>query len=488
MSTVKIVATIGPASRDPATLRALFEAGASVFRLNGSHVDLAWHGAAIRAIRETVTDVPILLDVPGRKIRTGQLAAEPSFQRGDTLVLTTDQGHDGSEKVPIEAVALQGQVPVGATVLADDGTLTFTVVEASGNDLVCRAETAGTLRSRKGINIPNIPLGSGTVPERDRAMIQFATDNGVDFVGVSFVESAAHVEAVRALAGGGGPRIIAKIENNQGMENLGEIVEAADALMIDRGDLSAETALETLGVFQKQIIGTAQALGKPAIVATEMLHSMIERSQPTKAEVSDITNAVLDGCAATMLSGETAIGVGPVAAVSVMRRILDAAAQHQQSILDERNGPGYASVPQAAEDAVSLICRNLAVTKIVAVTISGYAARMVAARRPRQPILAVSNDPMAARSFNLLAGVEGVHVDIPFPRNSTDHIAVCLEDLWRRGKLDLNDLVLVTAVGYPRSGNRMNLIQTHYVADLHEALNWDQRQTPKVVAGTGGKR
>ena len=181
MSTVKIVATIGPASRDPATLRALFEAGASVFRLNGSHADLAWHGAAIRAIRETVTDVPILLERAGAQDPHRPTGGGALVSAGDTVVLTTDQGHDGSEKVPIDAVALQGQVPVGATVLADDGTLTFTVVEASGNDLVCRAETAGTLRSRKGINIPNIPLGSGTVPERDRAMIQFATDNGVDF-------------------------------------------------------------------------------------------------------------------------------------------------------------------------------------------------------------------------------------------------------------------------------------------------------------------
>jgi pyruvate kinase len=227
-----------------------------------------------------------------------------------------------------------------------------------------------------------------------------------------------------------------------------------------------------MAVFQKQILMTAQAAGRPVIVATEMLHTKIGNSFPTKAEVSDITNAVLDGCAATMLSGETAIGKFPEQAVSIMRRIADAASTHQQNKLDGFPVRSSATVPQAIEDAIALICRNLAVTKIVAVTISGYAARMIAARQPRQPILAVSNDARAARGFNLLPGTEGIFIDIPFPRSSTDHIVQCMKELWLRGKLDEDDLVLVTAVGYPRSGNRMNLIQTHNVRDLIETLGW----------------
>jgi pyruvate kinase len=244
--------------------------------------------------------------------------------------------------------------------------------------------------------------------------------------------------------------------------------------MIDRGDLSIETGIETLAVVQKHIIEEARNAAKPVIVATEMLHSMIEQSVPTKAEVSDISNAVLDGAAALMLSGETAIGRFPTHAVAVMRRVSDAVSAHVQESLAHEDGSAAANVPQGMEAAIALLCRQLPVTKIVAVTISGFAARMVASRRPRQPILAVSNDPAAARSFNLLPGTEGVYIDMPFARTNVDHIPSCLKELWRRGKLVDQDLILVTSVGYPRSGNRMNLIQTHLVSDLRETLAWDR--------------
>jgi pyruvate kinase len=242
--------------------------------------------------------------------------------------------------------------------------------------------------------------------------------------------------------------------------------------MIDRGDLAVETSLHSIALMQKRILAAAHEGNKPAIVATEMLHSMILTPFPTKAEVTDITNAVLDGAAAVMLSGETAIGNFPVEAVSTMRQIADEASAHLQARLDHDDNGGAFSVPEAIGDAIALVCRRLPVTKIVAVTISGYAARTLAARMPRQPILAVSNDAAAARSFELLPGTQGVHVDIPFVRTSTDHIPKCLEALWRSGKLTDDDLVLVTSVGYPRSGNRMNLIQTHNVADLRESLGW----------------
>ena len=181
---------------------------------------------------------------------------------------------------------------------------------------------------------------------------------------------------------------------------------------------------------------------------------------------------MLDGAAALMLSGETAVGRFPVQAVTMVRRVADTVSAHLQASLDSQHGISASSVPQAMGKAIALICRNLAVTKIVAVTISGYAARMVAAQMPRQPILAVSNDQAAARSFNLFPGTEGVYVDIPFSRVSTDHIPACLEALWRRGKLVDEDLILVTAVGYPKSGNRMNLIETHKVGDLRDSLGW----------------
>ncbi len=446
-------------------------AGATA-RLNGSHGDLDWHRATIALLRDTLPDTPILLDIPGRKIRTAGLAHEPSFAVGDTVTLTTDASHDGSRKVPVNYDRLHEDLKAGHTILADDGTLRFTVTEVRGRDILCRAETPGTLRSRKGINVPFVKLNTALVTDRDRKMVGFARETGVDFIGISFVESAAHVDAIRELAGKDGPRIVSKVENQGGLDHMEEIMAATDAAMIDRGDLSVETNLESLTLFQKRIIDAARAAGKPVIVATEMLHTMIDNDFPTKAEVSDITNAVLDGTSALMLSGETAVGRHPVAAVALMRQVANAAEGYLQGRLDDADAVARRSVPRAMEDAIALICRTLPISKVVAVTRSGYAARAVAARQVRQPIIAVSNDARAARSFNILPGVTGEHVDVPFSRTSTDHIVTCLEALWRRGRLSAEDLVLVTAVGYPKSGNRMNLVQTHAVSDLIDTLGW----------------
>ena len=476
MSRTKIVATIGPATNTPEMLRALAEAGMSVARLNGSHADLNWHAQTLDLIRKIFPEMPVLFDIPGRKIRTGALSHEPSFEKGDVVILTTDADHDGTEKVSVDYPGLHEDLNPDAVILADDGTLRFTVTKISGSDIHCLAETPGTLRSRKGINVPSVKLLNNLVTGRDRAMMDFARKNRIDFVGISFVESAGHVKAVRDLANGDWPRIVSKIENQGAMENMLEIIEATDAVMIDRGDLSVETNLATLAVAQKRIIEAAAAAGKPVIVATEMLHSMIENDFPTKAEISDITNAVLDGCSATMLSGETAVGNHPVEAVSIMRRVAEAADAYLQDTLD--SGPpstdsnNAETVPEAMASAIAHICRSLPITKIVAVTRSGYAARTIAAFRPRQPILAVSDDEIAARSFNLFAGTKGFVADQPFSKTSTDYLPRCLEKLWRDGTIEDDDLILVTAVTYPQSGNRMNLIETHKVRDLKATMGW----------------
>lgn len=449
----------------------------SVARLNGSHSDLDWHAETIALIRRTLPNVPILLDIPGRKIRTTQLAIEPHFKEGDAVVLTTDTSYVGHDKVPVNYPNLHNDLKPGHAVLADDGTLRFKVKEVIGSDIVLEAECDGQLKSRKGINVPFVRLKTPLVTQRDHDMMAFAVEQGVDFVGISFVESAMHVEAIRDLADGDWPRIVAKVENQGGLENAEEILEAADAIMIDRGDLSVETNLESVALYQKRVLQAARRHNTPVIVATEMLHNMIDARIPTKAEVSDITNAVLDGCAATMLSGETAVGAFPVEAVRTMRRIADAAMDH---VIGPATNDASLEPPQAMGDAIAMICKELAVTKVVAITISGFAARIVSSRSLRQPILAVSNDQMAARSFNLLSGVTGVYLDIEFSRSSTDHIADCLKALFMRGDLTLDDVILVTSVGYPRSGNRMNLIQTHRISDLAESLNW---RLPMAMSG-----
>jgi pyruvate kinase len=471
MRLTRIVCTIGPNTLEPSALLALRDAGMSVARLNGSHADLDWHEHAIRRIHDVLPEIPILLDIPGRKIRTLQLRNEPVFEFGDVVLLTTDTSHDGTHKVPVNYPNLHADLSLGNTVMADDGTLRFTVVKIEGQDIHCRAESAGVLRSRKGINVPFVSLNTPQVTPRDEQMIDFACANDVDFIGLSFVESAGHILAFRNLIDGRGPRIIAKVENQGGMDNVREIVEAADALMIDRGDLSVETSLHDVAIKQKRIIEAARLHGKPVIVATEMLHTMIQNPFPTKAEVADISNAVLDGCSATMLSGETAVGAFPIEAVTTMRQVIDSAETHLQAEILERHTPGM-SVPEAISSAIPGLCRSLPITKIVAVTRSGYAARMIAAHRLQQPILAVSDDKAAARSFNLIAGTTGVFSELPFSRVSTDHIAHVLEMLWRRALIADDDVVLLAGIAYPTPGSRMNTIQIFNVGQLAKTLGW----------------
>ena len=472
MSVTKIIGTIGPATCTAESLLALVEAGLNVVRLNGSHADLQWHSNTIKLIRDTVPDIPILLDIPGRKIRTAHLKHEPSFIEGEEIILTTEPDHDGSSKVSLNRADLHEHLEAGAVILADDGTLKFTVIEVAGRDIRCRAETSGTLRSCKGINVPFVDLKGELITERDKKMVKFACEHEIDFIGISFVESAEHVDLIRTLIGNTWPRIVAKIENQGGMDNMDDIMQSADVIMIDRGDLSVETNLDNLVVFQKRILKAARKHARPVIIATEMLHSMILNSFPTKAEVSDITNAVLDGCSATMLSGETAMGDYPVESIKVMRGVLDAADSFAQDILDNDTQQGKVNIQDAMKDAAGLLCRSLPITKIIAVTMSGFAARMIASKHPRQPIIAVSNDYMAARSFNIFSGTTGYYADIKFSQTSTNHIIECIELLWRDKKITEDDLILISAVGYPKSGNFMNLVQTHYVKDLIETLNW----------------
>ena len=472
MSKTRIVCTIGPGSLNSAMLQSLHQAGMNLARLNGSHSDLAWHQDAIALLREILPSTPILLDIPGRKIRTAQLAHEPSFEVGDELILTTDAAHDGRTKVPINYPHLHTALDAGHTILADDGTLKFTVLRIEGRDIVCRAETAGCLRSAKGINVPFVELNMPEVTERDERMVSFARDMGVDFIGLSFVESAAHVEAFRDLIDGTSPRIVAKVENQRGMDNVAEIAAVADAIMVDRGDLSVETSLHDVALRQKVIIQAAAKHGRPVIIATEMLHTMIENSFPTKAEVSDITNAVLDGCAATMLSGETAIGRFPEEAVRLMRDVAQASEVHVQAELSAATHNFGNSIPEVMGEVIDVMCRALPITKIVAITRSGFAARMIAVHRPRQPIIAVSDDAAAARSFNLFAGTVGVHSETRFLRSSIDHIGQILEMLWRRNFLDDEDFVLTTGLTYPYPGNRMNSLQLNKVRELAASLDW----------------
>jgi pyruvate kinase len=477
MNNTKIIATIGPATCTADKLKELKNAGMSIARLNGSHNTLEWHKEIIGLIHEVLPNTPILLDIPGRKIRTTQLLFEPSFEVGDVIILTTDISHDGTEKVPVNYNQLHKDLEAGQTILADDGTLKFTVVKIIDDDIFIRAETPGCLKSRKGINVPQVKLNTELITERDREMIKFCQDNKVDFIGLSFVESKFHVNAMREIILPlTYPRIISKIENQGGLDNMNEIIEVSDGIMIDRGDLSVETELDSIAIRQKEIINSARKFAKPVIVATELLHTMIENSFPTKAEVSDISNAVLDGCASIMLSGETAVGKNPIAAVSLMNNVITQSENYNRKLKHENYSPvSISEIPLATADAIEGICKEISVTKIIAITRSGFAAQTLSPRNLKQPIIAVSDDKYAAKSFNLFSGVEGIYYANSFPNNNLNHVAEIIKYLRVKSKIEDSDLILVTAVGYPSSGSKMNLIQTHLVSDLIEILNWDKK-------------
>jgi len=447
-------------------LRHLYDAGLSIARLNGSHSDLNWHRDAIRLIRSELPEVPILLDIPGRKIRTGNLVVEPTFNAGDIVTLTTDSDNRVPDKILVNYLELHNCLNPGDIVFADDGTIRFTVQSLSGKDILCRAEVSGQLKSKKGINVPFVSLSTPLVTDRDREMISFAKSNGVDYVGISFVESAMHVEAIRALAGSSIPKIVAKVENMNGFNAVNEIVAAADAIMIDRGDLSVETSLEDVAVKQKLIINSAKKSATPVIVATEMLHSMISNPFPTKAEISDITNAVFDGCSATMLSGETAVGEHAIESVRVMASVIDAAESYLINATKVRHAERGFDAPRVMGSVIPEICQSLPITKIVAITRSGYAAKEISSYGLAQPIIAVSDDSDNVRSFNLYPGVTGVYSRDPFLKSTNNHILSILKMLVNNEYLLLDDYVLVSGVSYPKSGNRMNTIQIHFVRDL----------------------
>jgi pyruvate kinase len=485
MNYTRIICTIGPGTLNERHLRELHKEGLSVVRLNGSHSDLDWHQRAITKIRSVLPNIPILLDLPGRKIRTGQLKTEPRFEMGETIILTTESGHDGTLKVPVNYPDLHLDVKAGHKIMADDGTIAFTVERVDGRDIHCRAETSGQLKSRKGISVPWVTLNTPLVTERDVKLIAFACENEVDFVGLSFVESAQHIELYRNMIKSGRPRIVAKVENQGGVQNLREIVQTADAIMIDRGDLSVETSLHDVVIKQKNIIAIAKEFGCPVIVATEMLHSMVQNSFPTKAEISDITNAVLDGCSATMLSGETAAGAFPVEAVKTMRKVIEAAEGHKFGLQPIADSNG--TIPNEISKVIPLLCQTLPVTKILIVTRTGYAAKLISSHGLPQPIIAVTDDEAAARSFNLIAGTLGVFAGLPFQRNSADHVLSILHMLYEKNLLCQSDIVLAAGVSYPGPSTRMNMLQIHKMSEVLENKigTSTQREKARGILETG---
>jgi pyruvate kinase len=422
LSKTKLVATIGPASESPAMLERLVRAGLNVARLNFSHGNFAEHAerfARIRAVEKvTGRRVAILADLPGPKMRLGSFDSEPiQLAPGDLFTLTSDNIAGDSRRVSITFERLPQVVKPGDRLFLNDGLVQLVVEQVAGSDVNCRVAIGGELRSRKGLNLPGINLGTSAFTDHDRACLEFALQNGADAVGQSFVETAADIEAVRtaAKAMGKQPFIIAKIERADALINLDNILKAADGIMVARGDLGVEVPIEGMAILQKQLIAKARLAGKPVITATQMLESMTTTRLPTRAEATDVANAILDGTDAIMLSGESAMGKYPEEAMNMLARIAASAEAHREA---SRHGEfpvrRHPARPITAAEAISDVVEHALDTvpcaAIFVPTRTGTTARRISRFNPTEWIVAVSQDVAVCQGLVFSYGVHPVHL------------------------------------------------------------------------------
>jgi len=417
MPRTKIVCTIGPASRSSDMLRELIVAGMDVARLNMSHGDWAEHGENISRIRAVSGNVgkpvAILLDLQGPKLRVGAMQkGGVELIEGHEVVLTTRDvvGHEGV--VPVQYAQLPKHVVPGEHILMDDGLLELEVSRVEGPDIHCRVITGGILRSHKGMNLPRASFSIPAITEKDRRDLLFALDHQVDWIGLSFVRTADEVLALKKLieqhTNFGQPTpVVAKIEKPEAVDNIDAIIEAADAIMVARGDLGIETSPEEVPLMQKMIIAKCNSAGKPVITATQMLDSMMRNPRPTRAEASDVANAIFDGTDALMLSGETAVGKYPLESLQTMVRIVEYAEAHMPRLSPTKRVEVQrpSSVAEGVSHATCQTAQELDAAAIITPTMSGYTARMVSKYRPRVPIVAVTPNPAVQRRLMLHWGV-----------------------------------------------------------------------------------
>ena len=409
----KIVATIGPASASTAMLRRLSQAGVDCFRVNFSHGAHADHGEVISRLRgveaETGRPIAILADLQGPKIRLGDVAGgEMSVRYGDRLVIESSTGpcEEGILRLPHPEMIAAGAP--GASILIDDGKIRLTIEEAHSDGLIARVDVGGAIKPRKGATLIGAALPISALTDKDRADLAFALDAGVDWAALSFVQRVADLDEARALIGGRAG-LVAKIEKPSAIDDMAAIVAASDAIMVARGDLGVELPAERVPIEQRRLIRVARTLGKPVIVATHMLESMIEAASPTRAEASDVASAIYQGADAVMLSAESAVGRHPESAVAIMDRIIAAVEGDPEHWRGLDRPP--VSAPPATADAVSFAARDIAdvlgCAAIVAYTRTGATALRVARERPPCPILVMTPDRAAARRLALVWGAAG---------------------------------------------------------------------------------
>lgn len=468
MRKTKIVCTLGPSTDREGVLREIIRAGMNVARFNFSHGTHAEHKArldALKALREEL-DAPVaaMLDTKGPEVRLKDFAGgRVHLTAGQEFTLTTIQVEGDAHRCSITYGELPGDVKAGDTILLDDGLVRLTVLETSETEIRCRVENDGDMKNHKGVNVPGVRLNMPYMSQQDRDDLLFGAEQGFDYVAASFVRSAADVRELRHVLDQAGSRmrIIAKIENQEGVSNLPEILDAADGIMVARGDMGVEIDFAEIPLIQKNMIARCVACGKPVITATQMLDSMMENPRPTRAEITDVANAIYDGTSAIMLSGETAAGKYPVEAV----RTMDAIARKTESNV-ERICPAKTpkrtrlSITAATAHAACTTAEDIGADAILTVSQRGITAQMVSRFRPAATVVALLLDPQVQRQMALYWGL----VPITMPRaSSTDQLVdLAIQSAQEAGLVKHGDLVVVTAgvpVGISGTTNMIRIAQ-----------------------------
>ena len=471
MRRTKIVATLGPASATEGVIERLIGKGATVFRLNFSHGAHEDHSRTFNLIRSVAARsgeaVAILQDLSGPKIRTTRVAEVDGIvlETGRTLLITNDETIVGTpDRIGTTYEPLPRDAKPGDTILLDDGNLELRVKECAGNGVHCEIVHGGVLKSNKGMNLPGVALSIPALTEKDRADLAFGLSLGVDFVALSFVRRAEDLREAKGLIRtlGGDAPVIAKIEKREAIDNLPSILEEADGVMVARGDLGVELSTEEVPTLQKRIIAMANAAGKPVITATQMLESMIERARPTRAEASDVANAILDGTDAVMLSAETASGHFPVESVETMARIADYTEENDVFQTPVRlAGTSGSAVARALARVAATVAQELKAPWIMAFTETGSTARHVSGFRPRARIAGITPSEKVYRRLALQWGV--IPVLLPLVADTDGLLHSGEEALRRAGHLKAGDRIVILA-GQSHTAGATNLLKVHTVA------------------------
>ena len=472
MRNTKIVCTLGPASNSVETIGALLDAGTGAVRLNFSHGDHEQHARTIEHVRAAAKPrrrlIPIIADLQGPKIRTGPIDGREAIEAvaGQTLRLASQPGSD-KDSISIDYPFLSEDVRPGDAIMIDDGAIELRVKEIEGADVLTEVITGGSILPRKGVNIPGASLQLPSLTDKDKRDLDFALAQGADYVALSFVRSGKDVQALRDIVDetGSDAHVIAKLEKPQALDHLREILDISDGVMVARGDLGVELSPWQVPIEQKRIINEAARARKPVITATQMLQSMIDRPSPTRAEASDVANAVFDGSDALMLSGETAVGRYPVESVQMMARIIEKAeaSREEFSVRLAAIGDSQGDLSAAVAHSASELAAELGAKYIVVYSESGYTARLVSKHRPQCPILALSRHEHVCRKMKLLWGVRSKILpqvdDLDALVAATD--ALLLELGW----VERGDLICVVAGTPFRVTGKTDLIKLHHIGE-----------------------